>query len=112
MRCLQGSRQRVDLALQLRDPAIRLLLTFPRGLGDDARASGFGASLARAIWMGWVRITPDLELATGLASARPFDVLMRLFGSAGSAGRVWPQTEMLPVGWGYTIGAVRLAGDM
>jgi hypothetical protein len=86
MRSLQSRRQRINFTLKFRDAAIRLLLTFPRGRGDNTRAPGFGASLAGSIWTRWIHITPDFELATGLAGAGPFDVQVRLFRIAGSAG--------------------------
>lgn len=62
-----------------------------------------------------VRVTPDLELATGLASAGPLDVGMRLFGGAGTTCGVWPRPqtcEMLSIAWWCAIAAVRLGGQV
>lgn len=111
---LQARSEGVDLPLQLRHAAVRLLLALARRRGDDARAAGLLAPPARAGIVVTVGVAPHLERATGIAGTRLLGVDIsrrvgrasrdrrRVRGRAGAGGAV----EVLHHG-----GRVRGAGE-
>lgn len=80
---VQAGRQGVNLLLQLRDAAVRLLLPLPRGRRDDAAAAGLAAALARLAVDG-VGFAPHLEPAAGLAGPRLFRICLTRSSSSSS----------------------------
>src|SRR5699024_10568911 len=79
---LQARRRGANLVLELRHPAVRLLLPLARRGGDDAAPAGLAAALARPVLVARVGLAADLETAAGLAGARLFG----LFGGGGGGG--------------------------
>jgi hypothetical protein len=69
---MQCSCQRVQLLLQLSDPAIGFLLTLAAWLGNYTLSSGFGATFTRYLRMRGILIAAYFQTTTCLACARSF----------------------------------------
>ena len=69
----QRSRQGIDLLLQFGDPAVGLLLPFAIRRSDDTLSSRLCTSFASRTVV--VDLTLDFELAAGLTSSGPLQVI-------------------------------------
>jgi hypothetical protein len=81
---VQAGRQGVNLLLQLRHAAVRLLLPLARGRRDDAAAAGLAAALA-GLALDGVRLAAHLEPAAGLARPRLFRISLARSSSPSSS---------------------------
>lgn len=77
----EQGRETLDLALELGDATVRLLLALAAGLSDNALALGLCAAQAGLVRV-WVAIASDFEPATRLAGARLLGIvgISRIYG--------------------------------
>ncbi len=93
---LQPRRQRIDLALQLRDLVIRLTLPLPTRRRDHTRPVRLRAPLARHLGSCRVLIASHLQRATRVACARPLEVVRGVGGDTGgeSKSKLWCKVQL------------------